>query len=195
MSLRLIFTLLASCFLSGMLYAQTSPTPSSAPPRQRIGAWTEEAPPGYGQTMSDAKEMALREAHKRAISQLRQWYPHLEWLPSLDYFLQKEIIQLNKEPKEKELGNPTRKYYEISATIRLTESQYQELIQKGRQMRASARQSLWTKLLLALVAVLALSAGYFRLEDATRGYLTRFLRAILIGGIGLTLIGLWLWLQ
>ena len=46
--------------------------------------------------------------------------------------------------------------------------------------------------LAALVALLAVGAGYFRLEELTRGYYTGVLRLLLLGSAGAIGAGLWL---
>jgi len=75
------------------------------------------------------------------------------------------------------------------------ERQFQESL---RQHRATHRQKILACVVAGLVALLLAVAGYLRLEDATKGYYTRLLRAAAVAFVALVAAGIFLlgrWLR
>ena len=58
------------------------------------------------------------------------------------------------------------------------------LLQKEREYRMQARMLWIGRILAAVVVLLIATAGYFRLEDWTKGYYTTWLRLVTLGFIG-----------
>jgi hypothetical protein len=82
---------------------------------------------------------------------------------------------------------------EITLPVKAEFEHQEELyLAKQRDGRATHRQGVLVRVLVALVAVLAAVALYFRLEDATKGYYTTLLRLAAVTFIALVGAGIWL---
>jgi hypothetical protein len=78
--------------------------------------------------------------------------------------------------------------------VEITGRYLQEVQKLAREERMQQRHLLLARVLVGLVALLMVVAGYLRLEDATRGYYTTLLRVAAVGilvlaGLGLLVIG------
>jgi hypothetical protein len=71
---------------------------------------------------------------------------------------------------------------------------YRQMYGHDRQVRSKERMSLLVRVLIGLVAALAALAGYMRLDEATKGYYTRWLRLAALGFVAVVGTGLW-WLS
>jgi hypothetical protein len=150
---------------------------------------------------ADTQEIAERVALLRAQDELEQYLhaqmPALRHLPSEDYI----HANLVKKVKEEELTDPADKEkgrFLVTLEVSFTDSDYQELLRRDYQLNDAERQEriqermLWlAKLLIGLVALLAAVTGYFRLEEATKGYYTLWLRVLAISFLAAVGAGLW----
>jgi hypothetical protein len=89
--------------------------------------------------------------------------------------------------------------YQVRLRVELTERDFAEIAKKTEQAREDARrevvqqrQSWLAKVLLGVVVFLGSLSGYIRLEDATKGYYTGWLRLGLVGVLCAVGAGLWL---
>jgi len=139
---------------------------------------------GHGVTREDAEQMALEEARDRVAAYLHQREPSLRWMPTVDDLRRWNMIQdirhRDNQPSARLGPHP-----EVDVTVTVSDRAFQEILRRDRHLLAA-------KLLAALVALLALAAGYFRLEELTRGYYTGTLRVLALLGVGLVGAGLWL---
>jgi hypothetical protein len=151
-----------------------------------------EAPPlvlyGHGLTRADAKEDALERVRELVVSLLRERRPDLKWTPSASYLRESGMARDFQDdpnyPSER-LGP----HYRVAVQVNVTEQDIRKMLH---QDLLQHRHELTAKVLAALVALLAVLAGFFRLEDTTRGYYTNTLRVGLVACI--TAIGAVLWL-
>jgi uncharacterized membrane-anchored protein len=150
---------------------------------------------------ADNEEIAERVALLRAQDELEQYLrtqaPTLRHMPSEDYvhanLVKKVAGKELKDPDQKEKG-----LFHVILEVSFTDNDYVELMRRDRQLNEAERQEriqdrmLWlAKLLIGLVALLAAVTGYFRLEEATKGYYTLWLRVVAIGFVAAVGAGLW----
>jgi len=136
---------------------------------------------GYGETREDAEQSALEEARRKVAAYLRQREPSLRWLPSIAdlrrWNMIKSVRPLDEKAEWPRCG--------VAVTVEVSDKDFQEILRRDRHLLAA-------KLLAALVVLLAVAAGYFRLEEMTRGYYTGTLRLLALVGVALVGVGLWL---
>jgi hypothetical protein len=136
-----------------------------------------------------AEAIALRHAQDSLAEYLRTQTPRIHRRPSAD-----EIRGhlLAKPPEHRELSESEdsegKGRHVVTLNLLVTEENYRDMLARDRQQRELERQGLVQertfmvgKVLAGLVALLAALAGYFRLEEATKGYYTTWLRAGAIG--------------
>jgi len=191
-------TLLAVCLSTGVLHAQER---SRAPAWQSTGnglLWSDEVFV-HGNTKEQARQAARAQAHERVVAWLKQQDPSLDWVPAvrdLDAWVGLEET-VGEEPEfvspEVITQYPARVRVEIrNEHLKRIRARAEEERDRLRREVVEARHILSAKVLAALVALLAAVAGYFRLEELTRGYYTGVLRALLLLCVGVIGAGLWL---
>ena len=94
-------------------------------------------------------------------------------------------------PADRSSAN-TRARNQVSLDVVLTAAQYREMREEDRKFRQKERLFILAKLLAAVVAVLAALAGYLRLDEATKGYYTTWLRLAAVGLAMAVAAGAWL---
>jgi hypothetical protein len=147
-------------------------------------SWTVE---GYGLTPQDADQHALEKARDRVEEYLTSLEPAITWKPTKDY-----VETLVKERpaavgKKFESGDG----FECTLKLAIDPKHFREIQELDRQERVQDREMLLGKVLAGLVAVMVAVAGYFRLEEATKGYYTNLLRVAafgLVAAVGLALL-------
>jgi hypothetical protein len=87
-----------------------------------------------------------------------------------------------------DFGYPLGERHLVKITLQVRDSDVREMLKQDRLLQ---RHLLAGKVVAVLVALMAAVAAYLRLEDLTRGYYTRPLRAAL--GACVVVIGLGLW--
>jgi hypothetical protein len=80
----------------------------------------------------------------------------------------------------------------VIMTVELRPNNVRDLDRLARQGVMQERQSVLVRVLIGLVVLLTLVTGYFRLEEATRGFYTGLLRVAVVGILTLTMFGLWM---
>lgn len=149
---------------------------------------------GYGPTAAAARERALEHAQARVETLLRErfggWHPGAEQLdPAI--LLATGVVQARGET-EVEPRFKEEKVFVARYKVELTPEYLTRVQQVARLERVESRHLLLARLLVAVVAVLLVSAGYLRLEEMTRGYATHLLRAAAALVLALVGVGLWL---
>jgi hypothetical protein len=147
---------------------------------------------GYGMTREDAEQSAL----KQAQVQIRRFFADqggsLSWEPPLDYISKGLVKNWDGEPDGvKELQDIGVKHG-VSLRVELTRKDYRDILRHDREYVSQNRMILLGKVLGGLVALLAAVAGYFRLEETTKGYYTTWLRLATLGFVTAVGAGLWL---
>jgi len=188
---------MALAVLAFAVHAQTAPRPPRAPkpvppppaqpaPTQPTAAETpfptwnvKEA----GQTLDDAEEMAQKKALEEIHSYLARQSPPIRWQPDLAWIKEQQPALLtHKAVEEGTLPTSGLSVHWVSYDVQLTPQAYRKILENDRQLTMQDRQFLLGKILAGLVAVFTAFAGYYRLEEATKGYYTNWLR---LGALGL----------
>ena len=139
---------------------------------------------GHGVTRETAEQKALADARDKVAAYLRQREPSLRWVPSVEDLRRWNMIERTIQ-REKTTPSRVGPVFSVDVHVAVSNRTFQEILRRDRQLLAA-------KLLAALVALLAVAAGYFRLEELTRGYYTGTLRVLSLVGIVLIGAGLWL---
>lgn len=146
---------------------------------------------GYGATRADAEQVALEEARDRVVAYLRQRAPSLRWVPSVEDLRRWNAVSVTGHRAN--LPSPRiGPHHEIEVRVEVKNETFQRVLLRDREERVGERHLMAAKLLAALVALLAVAAGYFRLEELTRGYYTGSLRVLALACVALVGVGLWL---
>jgi hypothetical protein len=140
-----------------------------------------------------AWEDALVKAQEQVYFHLRQRYPSMTWTPDLKY-IDRRLVKDRKEEEEQrevipgERGTARR----LVLQVKVTPDDYRDMVNQDRQEKVKARMLLLGKLLLGIVLILGLVAGYFRLDEATKGYHTGLLRLAAVTLLGVAGAVLWI---
>ena len=145
---------------------------------------------GFGLTEKDAENFALEKVCNEIADYLfenglRDWRPEVSDLrgSSTPIFRNKE-----KTFEDPELGKMQR----VTVVVELTPKAIREFQKEARHQRAGDRMVATSKGLGMLVALLVALGGYFRLEEATKGYYTTWLRLSTVGFISAVAASLWI---
>lgn len=149
---------------------------------------------GFGATDEEAREVAYQRMQEAVEELFKRSGQPLDELPSLDLIRKAAkpkggIVKL-KEP----IGGRDR---EVVYAIDLDSSFHGNsnflvyVSQQDRQSRAGSRMSLLGRILGFAIAFLAALASYFRLEEATKGYYTTWLRLGAVSFVGMVAVGIW----
>jgi hypothetical protein len=139
-------------------------------------------------TAEDARQLGYKAARTAVLAFLRQQNPPISWQPPLEYVKQNLVSERSLKTKHEESGQET---YVVTLDVKVTDKDLQEMVEKDRQVSMEAREWLVAKVLGGLLALLIAVAGYFRLEEATRGYYTNWLRLGALGLLAATGVTLW----
>lgn len=168
---------------------------AAAPARAAV----EEKPPpwsvvGHGFTDEDARKDALEEARKVVVAYLEKQRLPVEWQPTLEFIAERLVQGSPKYEPSKDPWRNAGMEHQATLTVTVTHRDVQEIVKEDRKFKEQQREARVEqrnlevgKALAVLVAVLAAVAGYFRLDEATKGYYTAWLRLAavgLVGGIG-----------
>ena len=148
---------------------------------------------GWGNNDEDAIQDAYENAREKILEALREKGGTLEGqLPAskINDLLSGEArhhdeqgsTRSRREPKEHALA-----MFEFDLNSRVIE----KLLTHDRQFRATNRMAFLGRGLGFFVAFLAALSGYFRLEEATKGYYTTWLRLAAASFLGAVAAGLW----
>jgi hypothetical protein len=142
--------------------------------------------------VDEAKEEVLSEARNRVLVYLKRQNPPVDWEPTVDYirdYLVKEWSEDKKDPpKEMEEVGPLHRY---NLLVEVSPDDYSQILQQERHEHMKWRLLPLAKGLGVLVALLALVAGYIRVDEWTKGYYTGWLRVAAVGVLAAVIAGLW----
>ncbi len=154
----------------------------------------------FGKTEEAAKGLATNDARDWLDNYLAEQHPPFKWRPDVDY-LQKNHMLTFSEAKTIEVGDEDEreKFQEVTLTVEVTNKIYSDMLEQDRKLRdderkavAKDRQTLLGKLLAGLLAGLVAVAGYLRLDEATKGYYTTWLRVASVALVATIGAGVWL---
>ena len=92
----------------------------------------------------------------------------------------------------KDFGEQVGTMYRVCLRVGVTPLAQKDIREQVRQIRAHQWQLKAAQILASMVAILVTVAGYLRLEDATRGYYTTWLRLAALAFVTLVGAGIWL---
>jgi hypothetical protein len=163
--------LAALCLIaSGM-----SMTIASAPVTEAKSSLLEEKFEGFGKTVKEAENDALRQGCDWLVKKCDLAYP-----PDSQY-LRDNLVQF-RDMGTKEFDPPVGVMKVVRMQLSVRPDQQAEMRKQAdkhaQQQRMKERQKLSLLVLLGAVGLLAVVGGYLRLEEATKGYCTRLLRVL-----------------
>jgi hypothetical protein len=143
----------------------------------------------YGETYNDAYESAIKDAQSKLASWVAAEDPSLHWKPSVLFVqrLIKKAPRVDSRVKLEKVGLVT----PVCLQLEVTQNDVQFILKETRELRSAERMLFLGKVLAGLVAFCLAISGYFRLEEATKGYYTNWLRLGALGfvtAIGVTLL-------
>ncbi len=148
--------------------------------------------PGFGVRESDAMQDGLRRARETIVTYLADQGVYLKWDLPVSY-IEKHMVKNTKPAEDKDVGvagiEPVK---QMDLYVELSPRDYQYFMKSEREVRGQERMMTLGKMLAGIIACLVIVGGYFRLEEATKGYYTAWLRIgvlTLVAAIG---AGLWL---
>jgi hypothetical protein len=143
---------------------------------------------GFQASSSRAMQDALTRAQAELVDQLHAQSPPVEWTPPID-FMSKLVKNSSEKKFDDIIDNNTLKeqvgpMYQITLNMELTPDAQRDILRNDRSFRGGQRMVMLGRILAGLVVALAAVAGFIRLDEWTKGYLTNGLR---IGAVGLIL--------
>jgi len=155
---------------------------SSTNQKWRAEAWAE--------TEKDATNFALDKLAEETADYLFEngltdWRPDANDVKAI---LKPTVVRDKDKTEFKDLGE----LEHVTVTAELTPPALRKFQKEARQQRASGRMMGLGKGLGMLVVLLTALGGYFRLEEATKGYYTTWLRLTTLGFISAAATTLWI---
>jgi hypothetical protein len=145
---------------------------------------------GYGENWDYAYDCALKDAQAKIASWATAEDPSLQWKPSLALVqrLVKKLERSEDDVNVEKVGLMR----QVSLEVEVTQNDVNNIQREAREFRSTDRMILLSKILAGLVAFFAAIAAYFRLEDATKGYYTNWLRLGALGFVAAVGVALFL---
>jgi hypothetical protein len=146
---------------------------------------------GFGKDETSARQEALDEAAKEVQVWLNK--QGIRWTASpevLHDYVRRSGMVTQKGPVHDEDLPEAGPVKRATMTVELRPNHLHDLERLARQGVMQERQGFLVRVLIALVVLLTVTAGYFRLEEATRGFYTGLLRVVAVGILTLVVLGL-----
>jgi hypothetical protein len=143
------------------------------------GRWNDKAE-GFGQTIDDAKQDALKKAQLKVLDYLARQEPPIDWKPTPEFLVEEKMVK-ERETKVENLPKSGLTYWSIF-DVEVGPKTLRKILELDRQVRVLSRQILLAKILAVLVAIFAAVGLYYRLDEATKGYYSGWL---FLGGLAL----------
>jgi hypothetical protein len=138
---------------------------------------------------------SVRDAEQHALDQAREWLAEhggFGWTPPESFLRDNQMVRFEEPRDEKlQLAGPVKV---VSMHLEVTPRQAEEMRTEGRRERMVAREWLLGRILAGVLGAVVVCLGYLRLEEMTRGYYVRILRAaagivLILVCLGLLLVG------
>jgi hypothetical protein len=143
---------------------------------------------GYGLTIEDAHNDALRRAVNEVHDYLKEYHPDLDRPLTPAYLTSSGIARF--VGKEEPLQSPNvGQAWRVRVQLEMTPEQVTKLYDLARKDRMGPRHHLALLVLFGLCSALVVAMVYLRLETATRGYSTGLLRLVAATVLALTVAG------
>ena len=148
---------------------------------------------GYGVDAARAEERAVEQAQQRLRDLLaeklgKSFRPDQEML-DLEYLTRVGVLRREGDPSAVTLKDGD--WLVASYRVRLNDNYLREVARFARHQQMGDRHQFAARVLVGLVALLLVVTGYLRLEEATRGYATTWLRAAAVAVLLAVGLGLW----
>ena len=178
--------LAALCLIAGSLSVSVSPLSARSPVPEPKTPLIHYEYTGYGKTEMGARNDALEHA-----SLWMEEHSGLGWTPDAQYLLDHALVRFG-EPEDKEFEQPMGTMKAVKMQLDITAKQASEIQKQAQHERMKERQKLSLLVMLGAVCLLGVVGGYLRLEEATKGYYTRWLRLTAVGVVLAIVAGLYL---
>ncbi|HTU21175.1 MAG TPA: hypothetical protein VMG10_24185 [Gemmataceae bacterium] len=176
--------LTALCLIAGSLSLSISPLSARPPVPEPQKPLIHEEYTGYGKTEIGARNDALAHA-----SVWLEEHSGLGWSPNGQYLIDHGLVHFS-EPEDKEFEQPMGTMKVVKMQLDITARQASEFQKQAQHERMKERQKLSLLVVLGVVCLLGVVGGYLRLEEATKGYYTRWLRLAAVGVLLVIVAGL-----
>lgn len=152
---------------------------------------------GNGVTAEKARKQARENAAKRVEELLHERFGRSGWQPAAEdvdpaNLEELKVIQLTGEPVVGPRVVEGQENFKATYHVELNAGYLEKLVAKVRQQKVEDRHLLLARVLVGILALLLVTAGYLRLEEMTRGYATKLLRLAAVVLLALVGAGLWL---
>ncbi len=157
-----------------------------APVPLKEGSWNVT---GFGQTVADADRDALEKAYVLVAEQFRQRYRGFEWPISLEFIHDRLVKDSKTSPIFDDKSGETMQ--ERSLLVEITPEDQRQVLEIDRRYRMEHRMIWLGQILAAVVVLLATGAAYIRLDEASKGYYTHWLRLVALAIVASAGMSLW----
>jgi hypothetical protein len=179
----LVLSVTAEPLAAKTLRPPTAPAADQKPVELRIeGRWQS--------TVLEAWQSAEAQVQVALQEHLRQQGIAVERMPSMQELRPKLVSQWTLKPDEKLFPELDATMYRVTGGVPVTAELRKFVIDQDREFRAQGRMLWLGKILAGLVVLLTAGAGYFRLDEWTKGYYTTWLRIGAAGFVSAAVIGL-----
>jgi hypothetical protein len=153
---------------------------------------------GRADTQELAESVALVRAQHELEDYLRTQNPRIEHIPSTEY-IRSHLVDKHEIQPATDSGTEGEGKFVATLKVGLTNERFEDLLQEQAREKQALREALARermvgvgKSLGVLVAFLAAITGYLRLEEATKGYYTTWLRIAAVSFVSAVGVGIWL---
>jgi hypothetical protein len=181
MRLARFASLIALVLLAAGLRAAPSQHKVAASGDSKYPSWTVTA---WGETPQDGYEVALDKALKEVDDYLARQNPSGHWKPTRDWVDKNLVKSRHHEVNKNFQDDKGKEGYDVTLNVDVGPKQYREMLENDREVRVQQRELILARVLAGVVALLLAVVGYLRLDEATKGYYTLWLRLGALGLVG-----------
>ena len=145
---------------------------------------------GSGETVDEAWQNALENSYHKVDGYLHERFPGLRW-PLSTEFIGERLVKRKNTEEPQDIGESLPALKRVSLHVEITPDDQALILQKDRQFRVEHRMIWLGGILAAVLVLLATCATYVRLDEASKGYYTGWLRLAATSLIATATLGLW----
>lgn len=127
-----------------------------------------------------------RELEKR----LRERIPDLLWSPSEKFVIDHTSVEWDTSADSVIVDG--KELQSVSLGLQISNGDYRQILEEDQHLRRDFRQGFLFRIVAGITALFAAIAGYVRLDEATKGYYTVWLRLASLAFVGVISTGLFL---
>jgi hypothetical protein len=171
--------------------AQETTNRAVAPSAEKAAPiWKASVDGGYHTKREDAWDDALLAASRKFANFMEDKHPEIAWTPSPE-FVRKLVKSSREETQTPETVADSPLLYRIHLDVELNAENQKEVEKAAREFHIQARMLFLGRWLGALILLLGGIAGFIRVDDWAKGYLTLPLRAGVIVLVVAGIFSLW----